>query len=78
MHDQERNRQVCGVDYAHNVRTGGTAHQCQTPLGGCRRGQSCSFSQGFEPATLDLTDVKSKILPLSYGYWSKILALEPT
>ena len=38
----------------------------------------CAITQGFEPATLDLTDVKSKILPLSYGYWSKILALEPT
>ena len=36
------------------------------------------FTQGFEPATLDVTDVKSKILRLSYGYWSKILALEPT
>ena len=37
-----------------------------------------SFTQGFEPATLDLTDVKSKILPLSYGYWSKSLAPEAT
>ena len=78
LYVQESNRQACGDDYAHNVRMGGTAHQWQTPLGGCQRGQSCSFTRGFEPATLDLTDVKSKILPLSYGYWSKILALEPT
>ena len=33
---------------------------------------------GIRTGTLDLTDVKPKILPLSYGYWSKILALEPT
>ena len=42
-------------------------HQVQTPLGGCHRGQSCSVTQGFEPANLDLTGVKSKILPLRYG-----------
>ena len=63
------------------MRTGRTAHQKQTPLGSCQRGQSCSITQGFKLATLDLTDVKSKILPLSYNYtftyWSKILAVEP-
>ena len=31
--DQESNRQACGDEYAHNVCTGGTAHQWQTPLG---------------------------------------------
>ena len=33
---------------------------------------------GNPTETIDLTNVKSKILPLRYGYWSKILALEPT
>ena len=34
-------------------------HTRQIPLGGCQRGLNRSFKQGFEPATLDLTDVKS-------------------
>ena len=39
-------------------------------LGGCQGGQSSSFTQELEPATLYLTDIKYKIFPLSYGYWS--------